>query len=278
MEKLDRLDWAAGASFRSRGLKIGVRTNDAGILASILRLLPFGARLSSDIEVDRLYSLLVGRSVRAGTRHFHLAYSGAVCVGRSLDLDDVLDSLEMNFDAAVAEFSKREIFLHAGVVGWNGAAIVIPGVSRSGKSTLVKAFLRAGAEYYSDEYAVIDAAGHVRPYPRPISTRQQDPAERPIRESAAILGATVGRGPIPVAYVVLARFRPGSSWTPRRLTSGQAVMALMKHSLSVRLRPRAVVLRLCRVAEESVAWNGVRGEADEVAEKTLRHLESHHRS
>ena len=228
------------------------------MLASILRLLPFGARLSDDVEVDRLYSLLVGKSARANTKRFHLAYSGAVCVGRSLLLDDVLDSLEMNFDAAVAEFSKREIFFHAGVVGWKGAAIVIPGYSRSGKSTLVKAFLDAGAEYYSDEYALIDAAGQVRPYPRPISTRPANPEERAIRESSATLGAAVGRSPIPVACVIVTRFRPGSTWRPRLLSDGEALMALMKHSLSIRLRPRVVVRRLGRVVKTAVGRGGVR--------------------
>src|ERR1051326_4679366 len=198
------------------------------MLASILRLLPFGARLSNDVEVDRLYSLLVGKNARANTKRFHLAYSGAVCVGRSLLLDEVLDSLEMNFDAAVAEFSKREIFLHAGVGGWNGAAIVIPGFSRSGKSTLIKAFLKAGAEYYSDEYALIDAAGQVRPYPRPISTRPANPEERAIRESPATFGAAVSQRPIPVACVIVTTFRPGSTWRPRLLSSGHAVMALTR--------------------------------------------------
>ena len=43
--------------------------------------------------------------------------------------------------------------------------------SHVGKSTLVTALLRAGATYYSDEYAVIDGRGQVYPYARRLSLR-----------------------------------------------------------------------------------------------------------
>ena len=43
------------------------------------------------------------------------------------------------------------------IVTWGrGRAIVIPGRTFSGKSTLVAELVRAGATYYSDEYAVED--------------------------------------------------------------------------------------------------------------------------
>jgi uridine kinase len=41
--------------------------------------------------------------------------------------------------------------------------IAIPGRSFSGKTSLVTALVRAGAVYYSDEFAVIDRDGLVRP-------------------------------------------------------------------------------------------------------------------
>jgi hypothetical protein len=42
--------------------------------------------------------------------------------------------------------------------------MVLPGKSFAGKTTLVAALVRAGAEYWSDEYAVLDANGDVHPY------------------------------------------------------------------------------------------------------------------
>ena len=60
------------------------------------------------------------------------------------------------------------LFVHAGVVGWQGKAILIPGRSFSGKTTLVKALIEAGATYYSDEFAILDRQGLVHPYPLPL--------------------------------------------------------------------------------------------------------------
>ena len=41
----------------------------------------------------------------------------------------------------------------------------------TGKTTLVKALVEAGATYYSDEFAVLDKEGQVQPYPVPLSIR-----------------------------------------------------------------------------------------------------------
>ena len=71
----------------------------------------------------------------------------------------------------VAEFSTPHLMMHAGVVAWKGKAIVLPGTSHAGKTTLVTALVEAGATYYSDEYAVLDAKGHVSPYARRLSLR-----------------------------------------------------------------------------------------------------------
>src|SRR5205085_12389371 len=115
--------------------------------------------------------------------------------------------------------ARRRPFVHAGVVGWNGRAIILPGKSMSGKSTLVAALVRAGATYYSDEYAVFDAQGRIHPYARPLSLRGEEgaPAKRcPAQE----LGGTPGNGPLRVGLVAAADYRPGASWRPRPLPAG----------------------------------------------------------
>ena len=75
--------------------------------------------------------------------------------------------------------------MHAGVVGWNGRALLLPGRTLSGKTTLVAELLRAGATYYSDELAVLDARGRVHPFPKPLAIREKGDAsgERPPRRS-----------------------------------------------------------------------------------------------
>src|ERR687894_479249 len=50
------------------------------------------------------------------------------------------------------------------VVARGGRALVRPGPSLSGKTTLVAALVRSGAAYLSDEFAVLDPEGRVHPY------------------------------------------------------------------------------------------------------------------
>ncbi|HEX8136796.1 MAG TPA: hypothetical protein VF544_04325 [Pyrinomonadaceae bacterium] len=47
MEKIDHLGWAGGFSFVSYGRRIGVRTNDAGVLERLHEHLPPGWKRSS---------------------------------------------------------------------------------------------------------------------------------------------------------------------------------------------------------------------------------------
>ena len=51
------------------------------------------------------------------------------------------------------------------MVGCGGGALLLPGGSFTGKTTLVGALVRAGAVYYSDQYALLDEDGLIHPYP-----------------------------------------------------------------------------------------------------------------
>ena len=88
----------------------------------------------------------------------------------------------------IAEVARNRVFVHAGVVGWKGRAIVIPGRSYSGKSTLVSELIRAGAAYYSDEYAVFDSRGRVYPFAKPLEMRDVVRHVEEIASDARALG------------------------------------------------------------------------------------------
>ena len=142
-------------------------------MGAVLDLLPPGWRPAQSPIVDRIYSLVVGgTSPTAKLRRFNLLYVGSARLVRSMDLARVFEVLETDLQLFVAEMARRRLFVHAGVVGWNGRAIVIPGRSFSGKTTLVGEMLRNGATYYSDEYAVFDSRGRVHPYPSSLSEKQ----------------------------------------------------------------------------------------------------------
>jgi hypothetical protein len=263
LEALDRSGWAAGFAFVAHGVRVGIRTNTPEILESLMKCLPLGWRPSRAKRVDRLYSLRVGGGAeRPGVRYFHLLYADAARMLRTLNLQEIFFALEYDLEVYVAERARKRVFLHAGAVGWNGRAIILPGQTRSGKTTLVAALVAAGATYYSDEFAVLDTQGRVHPYPRPLSIRTETGELRETPVEA--FGGRAGRQSLPVGTVLVTRYQPGSVWRPRRLSSGKTVLQLLAHTLSVRHAPGQALAVLLQVAERARTLNGVRGDASEL--------------
>jgi hypothetical protein len=261
MAALDRLVWAAGLSISAFGVRVGLRFNSADDLPRIRACLPPGHRLSTDPVVDRLYSLRLPRGeARCGVRHFYLVYSGSGLVARTLDANEAFEALESAVRFDVACSSTDFTFVHAGVVGVGGRAIVIPGPSMHGKSRLVEALVRAGAEYYSDEFAVFDRDGRVHPFPKALSIRQPFGPCR--RVTAEELGGRRGSRPLRVALVVSCPYREGASWQPTAATPGEAALLLLANAVRARLAPADVLRTLARVVDGTATLIGTRGEAE----------------
>jgi len=273
MQKLDRLVWTAGLSFRAYGVRVGVRVNRAEALDSVRDYLPPQWKPSTSPVVDRLYSLVIGGndSRRPKVRRFNLVYGDAARLARSLDIESVLRSLESDMQYYVAEAAPRRVFVHAGVIGWRGRAVMIPGRSFSGKTTLVAELVRAGAVYYSDEYAVLDSSGRVHPYARPLSIRQGEGVESE-RRPVESLGGSRGAQPLSVGLVVVTEYRSGASWRPRLLSAGQGALALLNNTVSIQRNPEAAFPVLKRVASQARILKGARGEAKGVVDSILRSL------
>ncbi len=272
MKKIDRLGWAAGIAFVSYGLRIGIRVSSSEVMNRIEGLLPPHAKPARGPRVGGLYSLIAsGTRVGSKIRRFNILYAGSVRLARTKDTDEALEALEGHLQLYVAEYARRRVFVHAGVVGWRGRAIVIPGRTMSGKSTLVKALVEAGATYYSDEYAVLDKRGRVHPYLRSLSMRQNG-GGRPKKIHPEALGGTTGVRPLPVGLVVATSYRPGVRWRPRPLSPGRAVMELLAHTVPARRDPERVFGTLRSATAAAMVIKGARGEADEIAEVLLGRL------
>jgi hypothetical protein len=268
MEKIDRLGWAAGLSVYAYGLRIGIRVNKPEVLEKVRERLPPGWEPGCSPFVDALYSLKVGGAEPgARVRNYTLLYGGLEKLARTMNLDEALDALEGAVQMHVAEHARNRVFVHAGVVGWQGRAILLPGRSMAGKSTLVTALLRAGASYYSDEYAVLDAEGRVHPFPRRLSLRQADGTFR--RCTAEELGGRPGTEPLPVGLVAMTRYHPGSRWQPRPMSPGKAVLAMMDNTVPAEHEPEMVLDTLEKVAPAARTLTSLRGEADETAAALL---------
>lgn len=170
----------------------------------------------------------------------------------------------------VAEHARQRIFVHAGCVAYDGRAIVLPGRTFSGKSTLTAALLRAGADYLSDEYAVFDGAGYVHPYARPLSLRREQGLEAERLPPGAI-GAAVCEQRIRVAIVAGLHYDANleAALDVEQLPAGRGLMKLLDNSPSARSRPAQTLATLARAVKPAIAIRGLRGEADAAAASVL---------
>lgn len=272
MQKVDRLGWASGLSYRAYGWKVGIRFNTPEVPAEVEDCLPPGCERTADELVDMLFSVRLGGKTADGRGfNYHLLYRGNTRDMRTKDRGEVFLGLEYANHGHLAQHARDRVFVHAGAVAYGGQAILLPGRSTAGKSTLVVALLKAGAELCSDEFAVLDARGNLYPFPRRVSLGS-DP-ERKDRIHPADLGATVAREPVPVALVALAQYRPGATWQPRRLSSGAGAQALMSQTVSIDSFNHVGVPAYRNIVQRATVWKGFRGEADETAARLLRMLE-----
>jgi len=269
MQKVDRLGWAVGFSLKTYGLRVGIRANDPAGLERVCQHLPHEWEASSATKVDRLYSIIVGgQGPGPNVRRFNLLYGDHVRLARTTDLDEVFETFESDLRLVVAEFAPHRVFVHAGVVGWKGKAILVPGRSFSGKSTLVAELVKAGATYYSDEFAVLDFRGRVHPFRKPLEMRE-DKSYRQSKISVAELGGKAGSKPLPAGLVLLTQFKGGAKWRPRKLTPGEGVLGLLANTVSARRDPEKALSALQNVVSRAEILKSSRGEARELARVLL---------
>ncbi|HXD31040.1 MAG TPA: hypothetical protein VN643_07985 [Pyrinomonadaceae bacterium] len=273
MKKVDRLGWAAGLSLKSYGVRIGIRSNEQAGLDRALSHLPHQHELVNLPVVDRLYSIIIGgEGPRANVRRFSLLYADHVRIARSVDAEEIFERLESDLRLFVAEVARHRVFVHAGVVGWKGKAIVIPGRSFTGKSTLVSELVRAGASYYSDEYAVFDSQGRVHPFPKPLEMRNSG-ASKQTKVGVETFGGRTATKPIPVGLVMVTEYKAGAHWRPRALSGGKAVLSLLANTVSARRQPEKALDAFQRVVAMAQTLKGVRGEAAQLAGSILAKME-----
>lgn len=270
---VDRWRWSAGACFRSFGLRVGVRVHPPGVLPRLLERLPPGWRPSSTPVVDQIYSLRVGDASRGAGRAVRV-YAGDEQRLLTRDLDEALAAIESEIRQGIAAAAPRRTFVHAGAVGWRGRAILVPGRSRCGKTTLVAALVRRGAAYLSDEYAVLDGEGRVHPFAKPLSIRGAGGCDRhAARVPVATLGGRSAARAVPVGLVAFTAFVPGAVLELSALSPGRAVLEMLRHTVPARLRPESSLDALGAAVAGARVVAGERGDADAAAEALIAALE-----
>jgi hypothetical protein len=264
--------WSAGLVFLAYGVRVGLRTNQTELLQQCVKYLPIGWKPSSSLSVDRLYSIVgpKNKSHEDGSSEFQL-FQNERNIFSGTDREELFDRLESEVSLYVADRSRRRVFAHAGVVGWGGKAILIPGRSYCGKTTLVAELVRAGAIYYSDEFAVLDQNGLVHPYPRSLQLRQNGGA-RQRKLPIEALGGVAGSVALPVGLVLLTGYKSGATWRPRHISAGLGLLGILDNTVSARRAPALAMRTLKAVVADSFVVQGARGEAQQVVDWLLTYF------
>jgi hypothetical protein len=235
-------------------------------LDRVRAMLPPGSRACAPTRLSASFVIAGGAS-----DGYEVSRDGEALAG-DLKLDLALEILQRELHWLIALEAPHHVFVHAGAVGHKGAAILVPGSSHAGKTTLVAALVRAGAEYYSDDFAPLDPQGKVHPFAKPLSLR--DERWRQVDHHVDALGGRAGERPLRVGAVVVTTYGAGAEWRPRRLSGGQATLALLSHTVRAQTSPAQALRVINRAVDGATAIESARGEADLVAPLLLAELEA----
>jgi hypothetical protein len=206
------------------------------------------------------------RVIQAGEA-FQLSVDGNDTVSAPQPIGLVPDIIHAIDEAVVKQLSTLRA-VHAGTVLCNGRALLLPGATHSGKSSLVAELLRRGATYFSDEYALIDRDGLVHPYPRPLLLRAGEAEPVPVLPRE--LRAPVGDGPAPLGWVVLLDYNADERWTVLPMAQSLAVLALLQNTPHALADSPELVQQFERAVAGATCYAGRRGDAADAAVEILR--------
>jgi hypothetical protein len=201
-------------------------------------------------------------------------YEDGEPVAVSASHNTVLNILATRVRLTVAEFAVGRVFIHAGAVSWKGKAILIPGKSFSGKTSLTAELVKRGAGYFSDEYAVLDFEGLVHPFPKTLSIRHRIDDATQSEYSVGELGGTFASEKTPVGMILITEYKPNAEWNPQLLSPAHGVMEMIKNSVSIRTSPTSVLGVLDQIANSSVVVKTPRGDATACAESIFDFYET----
>lgn len=268
--ELPRIENSSKITFECFGVKVGIETNRVDLLKKIYDSLPVYSKIVDLDEVEHLFSVQACENDSQETAIF---YNGAE-KSRHVGYDWIFDNLRSAMRQRVAEYTSERVFVHAGVVSWKNTLILLPARGFGGKTTLTAELVKAGATYYSDEFAILDENGIVYPYPKPLSMRRRnDRSGAQTEYDVEFFGGVQGIQPLPAGMVVITEFKPYSRWQPEVLSAGQGVIEILKHTNSSLRQPKMALKVLQKLAIKAKIIKSKRGDAARAARAILRECE-----
>jgi len=263
-----------GLLFLSHGVRIGLAADNTEMLGRARELVTkaFGDRVQIFEELGTEVRHTFGITHEDGV--WRLFKNGLRTTSENASAWIFFKYLNSLLRMEVAVYAQGAVFVHAGVVGWNGQAIIFPGISFAGKSTLTAELIRNGAEYYSDEYAVLEPNGRVAPFPRHLSLRYFG-ATREREVPPEELGGRTGTKPIPVGMVLLTSFSKGAQWDPEFLSPGAGIMEIIPNTLTMHRDPAFTLKVLDLAARRAIIVKSPRGDVKKFAKFLLAFFDKH---
>ncbi len=252
-------------AFRCYGVAVSIQCADEPLLLEAEQRLR--AALLNRVEIiDDNFDSSAKHCFKIGLHDGSYYYSGSESeYSENVSRAVVLNFLESMVRVTIAEHAVDRVFLHSGVVALNGKAILIPGNSYSGKSTLVAELVRNGAVYYSDEYAILDRDGLVHSFPRPLAMRGFKASGEQTDVNVESLGGLAGYEPIPVGMVLITEYNENAAWDPISLESGNGILEMIPHTISIRFNTNFALGVLNKVVSSAFVIKSKRPDAKKFA-------------
>ena len=222
-------------------MTLGFRADKPEALRVMVDLVDsLGAEPCPEEEVEYLYSYR-GGGQRGRLKDYHLLYSGARLIVRTLDAEVLGIALQRDFKVLVGVASPECFCLRGGAALWKGRAVVVLGPEGAGTTTLLTALQRQAAPILADSFLLFD------------------------RETGHLLAPER----VPVGLIVATRFESRQPFRPRRLTPGEAAVQLFGAAPAAALQPRPLLSVLARVAASVPVYQGERCNAASAARSLL---------
>lgn len=170
-------------------------------------------------------------------------------------------------DDALIQRLKSIRAVHAGAVMLEGRALLIPGTTHAGKSSLIAELLRRGAAHLSDEYALVDEEGRVHAYPRPLLLRNGSSKQSLILPGD--LNASFAMQPVSVGWILAVNYVPNAAWNIHEVSQGEAVMLLLRNTPHEMSQSPEMIDFFLRSAADAVCFAGERGDAVDAADRII---------
>lgn len=264
-EKIDsalfeKISWKINFGFECYGVRIGIRS-DTSCFSILKEMLPTTGRITDFEGSKEIVSVVADEDKTINGLYYNneLAYKFEE---NQKFLAEILRD-KFLIILSLASLPKR-FYLHAGAFVWNNRGIIVPGESFSGKTTLVKEFVKAGAVYITDDLTILAETGEILPFPRTLEVRTETGRELQTAES---LGGRTLTEKVKLEIILFTEFEEKAEWKPQILPPGQAVLKLMDnfyYRSSIIEAPSRIVKTLAGLTGGIKIYTSKRGNAKSV--------------